>query len=124
MDYEVFLRRVQETADLPTREEAERIARVVLGTLRERLDRTQRGDLASQLPGELRSFLEAHTGTDRYSLQEFYRRVALRADVSLADGETYARGVVGVLREAVTPGQIADVVDTLPEEYGELFSST
>lgn len=121
MDYDTFLQRVQQVAGLATREEAERITRVAFGTLSERLNRTERGDLASQLPGELRSVMEAHTGTDRYDLQEFYRRVALRADASLADGEAYARAVTAVLREAVTPGQIEEVLATLPEDYVELF---
>jgi len=124
MDYDTFLQRVQEVAGLAARDDAERIARVVLGTLSERLYRTERGDLASQLPGELRSLMEAHTDTDRYDLQEFYRRVALRADVSLADGEAYARAVGAVLREAVTPGQIEKVLGTLPEDYVALFEAT
>lgn len=123
MDYETFLRRVQEVAAIEDRDEAERITRVVLHTLSERLSRADRKDLASQLAGPLRSMMETHTEADRYDLPEFYRRVALRADLSLADGEAYARAVMAVLREAVTAGQIAEVLSTLPEDYVELFET-
>ncbi len=68
--------------------------------------------------------MEAHTDTDRYDLQEFYRRVALRADVSLADGEAYALAAGAVLREAVTPGQIEEVLGALPEDYVALFEAS
>jgi uncharacterized protein (DUF2267 family) len=124
MDYDTFLRRVQEVAELPTRDDAERITRVVLNTLSERLHHTDRSALASQLPSALRALMEEHTDTDRYDLPEFYRRVALRADTSLADGEACARAVGSVLREAVTAGQIEEMLATLPEDYATLFGAS
>ena len=98
MDYDTFLRRVQEVAELPTRDDAERITRVVLNTLSERLHHTDRSALASQLPSALRALMEEHTDTDRYDLPEFYRRVALRADTSLADGGRALAPWLGIAR--------------------------
>jgi uncharacterized protein (DUF2267 family) len=47
MQYEEFIQRVQERADLGSREEAVRATEAVLGTLGERLYRTERDDVAA-----------------------------------------------------------------------------
>ncbi|HEX6387556.1 MAG TPA: DUF2267 domain-containing protein [Anaerolineae bacterium] len=129
MQYDEFMDRVQERADLDSRDDAALITEVVLATLGERLYRTEAAELAAQLPKELQGHFFARQppentrqDTDRFSLEEFYNRVSARADVNYSQAQKLTRAVVAVLQEAVTPGEWQDALSTLPSEYGELFS--
>jgi uncharacterized protein (DUF2267 family) len=126
MTYEEFIERVQEQADL-TRDEASQATRVTLATLGERIYRTEREDLAAQLPPQLGAQLsERQPGevtrqdVDRFPLEEFYNRVSGRLDIGFPQGKRRAQVVVAVLQEAVSPEQMAAVREALPAEYGEL----
>jgi len=122
MQFEEFIRAVQERTRLDTREEALTITRAVLETLGERVDRKVRNGLEAQLPNELKEFLLARKeNADRYNLVEFYNRVAARAGVKHQDGIERTRQVFSVLRQAVSEGEIQDMLESLPHEYGELF---
>jgi uncharacterized protein (DUF2267 family) len=127
MRYDEFVTRVRERAGLG-RDEAVRSTEATLATLGERLYRTERENLAAQLPNELKEDLFKQVDSevtwrdvDRFSLEEFYIRVSARAEVGYPDAVKQAQAVVAVLREAVSAGEIEDVLAELPEEYGELF---
>jgi uncharacterized protein (DUF2267 family) len=127
MRYDEFITRVRERAGLG-RDEAVRSTEATLATLGERLYRTERENLAAQLPNELKEDLFKQVDSevtwrdvDRFSLEEFYIRVSARAEVGYPDAVKQAQAVVAVLREAVSAGEIEDVLAELPEEYGELF---
>lgn len=128
MQYIEFLNRVQEKAELPTREEAQRITEVTLETLGERLYRTERSELGSQLPKELEEMLNRRQKNEnrqrnvRFSLEEFYKRVSARLDVRNTHGVELAKVVIAVLQEAVSQGEIEDVLLKIPSEYRELFA--
>jgi uncharacterized protein (DUF2267 family) len=122
MQFDDFIRRVQEQARLNTREEAITITRAVLETLGERLDRKVRSGVVAQLPNELKDFLMARAeDTDRYELTEFYNRVGARADLKYYDAAERTWQVLSVLRQAIPEGEIQDILDSLPGEFGELF---
>ncbi|MEJ2183422.1 MAG: DUF2267 domain-containing protein [Nitrospirota bacterium] len=121
MSFEEFIQRVQAVGGMSDRAEADRALRAVLETLGERLFRTERDHLAAQLGGELKEVLAAKAQDDRYSLEEFYTRVGARADVRYHQAVAYARAVVAVLREAVSPGELRRIFRELPDEYRELF---
>ena len=123
MQFDDFISRVQEQAGLDTREESIMLTRAVLETLGERLDRKVRNGIEAQLPNELKEFLlarEEHSG--QYDLQEFYNRIGARADLTYEDAKQRTRQVLSVLRQAVASGEIEDVREDLPPEYGELFA--
>ncbi len=123
MQYDDFITRVQEQARLDSSDEATRIARAVLETLGERLDRKVRNGLEAQLPNELKEFLLARVEhSDQYDLHEFYNRVGARADLKYGDARERTRQVFSVLRGAIPEGEIEDVLEDLPAEYGSLFS--
>jgi uncharacterized protein (DUF2267 family) len=123
MQFDDFITRVQEQARLNTREESIRITRAVLETLGERLDRKVRNGLEAQLPNELKDFLLARSeNTDQYDLQEFYNRVGARADLKYHDATERTKQVLTVLRQAIASGEIEDILEDLPNEYGELFA--
>jgi uncharacterized protein (DUF2267 family) len=127
MRYDEFISRVQERAGL-ARDEAVRSTEATLATLGERLYRTERENLAAQLPDELKEDLFKEVDSevtrrdvDRFSLEEFYIRVSARAEIGYPDAVKRAQAVIAVLREAVSAGEIEDVLSKLPDEYGELF---
>jgi len=122
MQFDDFINRVQEQAKLTTREEAITITKAVLETLGERLDRKVRNGVVAQLPDELKDFLLARSeNTDRYGLAEFYNRVGARADLKYQDASTRTGQVVLVLRQAISEGEIQDILEDLPSEYESLF---
>ncbi len=128
MQYDEFIHRVQENAGLATQAEAVQLTKAVLGTLGERLYRTERDDLAAQLPKGLKEFLFAEQDPEnirqevrRFSLEEFYNRVSARAEIGRPDAVKQAQAVMAVLQEAVSAGEVADVMAELPDEFGELF---
>lgn len=122
MQFDEFITRVQEHARLDTRDEAITLTRAVLETLGERLDRKVRNGLEAQLPNELKEFLMARTeNSDQYTLEEFYNRIGARADLKYRDAAEQTRQMLAILRQAVPDGEIEDVREDLPTEYGELF---
>ena len=127
MQYQEFLQRVQEqiSASEPatqTQRAAEQAITATLQTLSERLTGGEATDLAAQLPEELKAPLERSAEeAERFSLEEFYERVAEREGVDLETARNHASAVMSVLRLAVTPGQLDDLMAQLPSEFNVLF---
>ncbi|MDX1663303.1 MAG: DUF2267 domain-containing protein [Candidatus Promineifilaceae bacterium] len=122
MQYDEFITRVQEEAELDDREEAETITEATLETLSERLTRMERRNVIAELPDELKEFLWKREETTRFLLDEFYNRVAARADLRAPEAVRRSQAVMTVLMEAISPGQINAVMNELPEEYQEIFT--
>ncbi len=113
MQYHEFIGQVQHRARLPNDEQAVAGTRATLETL------------AAQLPKEI-AFHVRHTKQDHpanasFSLDEFFRRVSAREGVDLPKAIFHAQVVIGVLKEAVSPGEIRDVRAQLPKQYDRLF---
>ncbi len=123
MQYDEFIGRVQNRARLGTTGEAVRATRATLEVLGQRLFGGEAKDLAAQLPREVAIYLEAEARSESFGLQEFFRRVSEREQVELPDGIHHARAVISVVRDAVTEGELEDVMAQLPEEYRALFES-
>ena len=122
MQTDEFTRRVQERARLAAGDEALKIIAATLETLAERLPRNERTDLAAQLPEQLRGYLQRRPDTDRFSLEEFYNRVAARSGLGPPQAIEQAHVVLQVLQEAVSAGQLDRIRQQLPGQFGELFS--
>ncbi len=123
MKYDEFVGRVQQRAHLASNAEAIGAIRATLQTLAERLAGGEANDLASQLPRELAHYLREPQRTEAWTLDEFFERVSKREQVDLPDSVHHSRAVISVLVEAVSPGEIEDILAQLPEEYEALFSS-
>lgn len=123
MQFDRFITQVQELAGLNSRDDAITLTRAVLETLGERLNRKVRNGVEAQLPKELKEFLLARVEhTDQYDLDEFYNRVGARADLTYEDAAKRTKQVFAVLRQAIPDGEIEDVLEDLPAEYGKLFA--
>jgi uncharacterized protein (DUF2267 family) len=125
MRYDEFIGQVQNRARLSSTEEAVKAIRATLETLAERLAGGEPKDLASQLPEEIGVYLhhERAGSGERFSLDEFFKRVSEREGVDLPASIYHARVVIEVLSEAVSRGQMNDVRAQLPEEYDRLFEA-
>ena len=129
MQKEEFLNKVQDYGSLDSKDEALRMTDIFLATLGEWLYRTEARKLAAQLPKEFQDFLfkekkpeVTRADTVRHPLEEFYNRIKARADIGFNEGVRIAKAVAKVLEEAVSPGEMEDVLQKLPDDFNELFS--
>lgn len=129
MQYDEFLSRVQEAANLDSQDQAVEFSRVVLGTLGERIYRSRRDSLSAQMPNELKEMLGARTEpettrkeVDRFSVEEFHNRVCARADISYDRAVEVSGSVMAVLREAVTPREWEELQAELPGDYDHILT--
>lgn len=123
MKFDQFVGQVQHRAQLASTAEAVRAIRATLQTLAERLDAGEAKDLGAQLPRELAFYLQTAEHRKRMTLDDFMHKVSEREQVDLPDGAYHARVVVDVLQEAVSEGEIKDVLAELPEDFAPLFTS-
>jgi uncharacterized protein (DUF2267 family) len=127
LQYSEFLRRVEEQIAAnrsvsDARREAENATTATLETLNERITGGEARDLAAQLPKEIQPALQPKAEeAEGFSLEEFYRRVAEREGVDIETARIDASAVMRVLREAVTPGELDDVMAQLPEDFNALL---
>jgi uncharacterized protein (DUF2267 family) len=61
---------------------------------------------------------------ERFSSDEFLLRVCAREGIDLPDSTHHARAVIDVLTQAVSPGEIVDVLGRLPDDYRRLFAGS
>jgi uncharacterized protein (DUF2267 family) len=130
MEYDEFINRVQEREELDSPEEAAAAVKATLGTLGEMLSPKERHDLAAELPKPLKNCLTLWverpprelTHPHRFSLEEFYNRVAARSEVGYPAAVKHSQAVIQVLKHAVSGGELRDVLRELPDEYEELLS--
>ncbi len=125
MEYSEFLGQVQNRLELDSQQAAIRATRVTLETLGARLDPGEADDLASQLPEEIGIHLTGSEAAESFGWQEFVDRVAegegLADEDDRADAAYHAQVVVDVVADAVSTGELADVVAQLPDEFDDLF---
>lgn len=121
MKYAKFLDQVKQRTGLSSQEEVLLMVQATLETLGERLEKAEREKLAAQLPDPLKEILLGRQVTDRYDLEEFYNRVSARGEFGYPEAVRGSRAVMAALQEAVSKGEIGDILSELPEEYRELF---
>jgi uncharacterized protein (DUF2267 family) len=122
MKYQDFLGQVHEKAHLAALEEAVTASRAALSVLAQRLTAGQRSDLAAQLPEEIGSYLTVEGESERFDLDAYYQRVSEEEGVDLPDAVHHAQAVMAVVQDAVTRGEMEDVLSQLPDEFAPLFA--
>lgn len=123
MKYEDFLGQVQHEARLASLEEAVRATRATLETFGERLYGGSADNLAAQLPMEIGHFLRTPPYHGRFTLEDFYQRVAEREGHGLSDAIFHARVVLGVMEAAVDSGEMKKIRAQLPHEWDALMGN-
>ncbi|GAA2355333.1 DUF2267 domain-containing protein [Nonomuraea africana] len=122
MHYEEFLAKVRERGEYADTQEAEQVTRVVLGALARRLNPGEVDDLAAQLPHQLATALPTdHDRAESFRVQEFLRRVAAATGATERTAEWDASAVLCTVAEAVSGGELNDVLTQLPSGFAVLF---
>ncbi len=123
MNKSEFLSRVQQSAALSSPKEAERWAVEVLRTLSHVLPNPEaRRHLASQLPGFLKSRLRAEPPRGLQMTRDaFIQHLGAALGVHAPEAERALAAVLGVFREAVSAGEVADIEAHLPPDIADLL---
>lgn len=123
MLYGEFIREVEaRAAGGLDQERARQATLATLTTLAEQLSPREAKNLAAQLPKELKgAFARPGARTRPLSATEFVHRVADREGVSASEAFDRTRAVFDVLLDAVTIGELEDVLAELPEDLASLM---
>jgi uncharacterized protein (DUF2267 family) len=124
MHLQDFLGQVQHEARMSSLDEAMRATRATLTTLGERLGGGEPGNVGAQLPDELARLLGDDNATgERFSSDEFLRRVSEREEVDLPKSVFHTRAVLAVPSQAVSDGAVAHLRGQLPDDFQRLFEA-
>jgi uncharacterized protein (DUF2267 family) len=121
MDYHQFVKDVQVKTGLQEKQQAVKAIQATLQTLSERLFQGEAEQVAAQLPRELQQCMKEPEQRGKLSYEEFMQRIGKREGIAPKQAEQHARAVIEVLCEAVSPGEIDDVISQLPGEFKALF---
>jgi uncharacterized protein (DUF2267 family) len=120
--YGAFVDRVAEHAGLTEQGEAERTTVAVLQELSDRITGDEAWDLFAQLPAQLKEAVIISPSALPLTAEEFVERVARELELSPEEARNRVRAVFGTLREAVTWGELEDVLAQLDPEYADLLA--
>ena len=125
MKYDEFVKQVRERAEV-SREDAQSAAGSTLAVLAERLEAGEVKDLASQLPEGFEDALGRLPAgpAEAFSARDFVERVADRESIAPNDADKRVRAVFATFQEAVSGGELEDVLAQLPTDYLGLMAGT
>lgn len=121
MRYDEFLAKVREHGEYADQSEAQRTTRIVLGLLAQRLIDGERKDLAAQLPGELQDVVLTAGPQEVFGVEEFLRRLARDLSATEETARWDASAVLTTLAEAISGGELNQILTQLPAGYAPLF---
>jgi uncharacterized protein (DUF2267 family) len=117
-----FVSIVKERGEMDSSQKAMDAIQSTLLTLSERMFGYEAQNLAQQLPEEVRMFLRLSEERQPFSLQEFYRRVALREAVDMDKAVFHAQAVMAAVEDAVPEEEVNNLRAQFPDEYDEIFA--
>lgn len=119
VDSDRFLKRVCELTGFE-RERSEHLVRAVLVTLSTRISPGEADDLAAQLPNSFAACLQHESKPARFDPDEFKRRVARVVPLANDQAAPAVRAVFTVLAEAISEGEMRQVLSQLGSGYESL----
>jgi uncharacterized protein (DUF2267 family) len=124
-----WLKELRDNGGLANEQEAYAVLRAVLHQLRDRLTVTEAVDLGAQLPIIVRGIYyegwqPQHAPAKVRSKQGFLDQVTLKLLPHRIPPEPAVRDVFRLLAHHLDPGEIADVIDQLPDGIKELWPET
>ena len=122
MKFDEFLDRVQERTGLDDRAEVERTVVTVLQALCDRITAKEARDLLAQLPAKLQTSVTVTIAQMPMTRDDFVERIGGELHVSHGEARNRIRAVFATLREAVSWGELEDVILELDPEYADLLA--
>ena len=119
MDAPTFVKRVSELTGLD-KDHADRAVRATLVMLGTRIDPGEADDLAAQVPDHFAHCLRNEWQAESFPPTEFVRRVTCVVPLSNEQARGAVRAVFTVLSEAVSKGELEDVLLQLEADYTQL----
>ncbi|TFV87108.1 DUF2267 domain-containing protein [Blastococcus sp. CT_GayMR20] len=117
-----FYAKVRERGGYDDAAEAQRVTAATLALLGQRLVGGEAKDLAAQLPPELQPpLLDADGPAERFGVTEFLSRAAEALGTSEEAAKWDVSAVLTTVGEAVTGGQLNQILTQLQPGYAELF---
>jgi uncharacterized protein (DUF2267 family) len=118
-----FIAAVRERGEYADQREAEEVATWVLEVLARRLPREEASDLAAQLPDPLAKAVQRRGDqpAETFGVEVFLRQVAERLRARPGTAEWDASAVLSTLADAVSGGQLSQLLSLLPPGYAPLF---
>jgi uncharacterized protein (DUF2267 family) len=128
MRYEDFLIKVYDRGEYVDADQTLHVIQAVLTTLAWRLPADKAAKLAGQLPDQLTTALTTdhsqaadESQGEAFDLSEFLRRVAAAVGATERTAEWDASAVLCTIAEAISDGDLADLLHELPVEFAVLF---
>jgi uncharacterized protein (DUF2267 family) len=123
VNHDEFLAAVRERGEYADQSEAEEVATWVLEVLARRLTSEEANDLAAQLPEPLANAVQRRGDqpAETFGVEEYLRQVAGRIGARPDTAEWDASAVLSTLAEAVSGGQLNQLLSVLPTGYAPLF---
>jgi uncharacterized protein (DUF2267 family) len=123
VDHDEFVAAVRDRGEYANQSEAEQVAMWVLEVLARRLPREEVGDLAAQLPDPLATAVQRRGDqpAETFGAEGFLRQVAGRIGARPGTAEWDASAVLSTLADAVSAGQVNQLLSLLPSGYAPLF---
>jgi uncharacterized protein (DUF2267 family) len=122
MEYEKFIKLIQERGQIEQFGVAERAASAVMEVLGEHLDEEQAISIARQLPTHIRDAILTNNVASSFGLDEYIRRVADREEIGPQDAEYHIRAVFSVMPDAISLDKAQDAVAQLPADIRALLN--
>ena len=122
MQYDAIVDRVQARTELESRVEAERTFLVVLQLLCDRLTGDESWDLLGELPAKAKKSVLITAAPVRVTREELVARAAEQLAVPVDEARERVRVVFATLREAVTSGELDDVIRELGGDWVDLLA--
>lgn len=101
--------------------QAERAIHATLTVLGERLAGGRTKDLALRLPARFADDLPQEGTGERFSVREFYKRVAYETRCTPAQARLSARAVTVALKNSVTGREFNDISEQLSKDFDDLL---
>lgn len=120
-DHELVAR-VGTRAQFASAQDAQQAVHDVLDLLGRRLGGHEPGELAAQLPATTAVALAEHDGpAEHFGVEEFLERTARTRGVDPDHAREQATAILTTVGEAITGGQLNQVLTQLPAGYAALF---
>ena len=121
MKMDEFTSSVRSLAKLGSDEETLNAIRSTLEVLGAHLTENEANAIAAHLPGEIGGYLLTPQHAERFDIPEFFRRVSEKEGGDLVDAADHVRAVLSVVGEAISPGEVEDILSELPDEFRIFF---